>query len=236
MGPGRGFLTRALADRAGHVVAIEVDEALAERLNEVFSERPGVEVVTADAREVDIDSLVQRDTPYKVVANLPYYAASPIIRRFLEAERKPGLMVVMVQREVAREMVAQPGKMGLMSVAIQLYGRPRIVCYVPPRAFSPAPKVTSAVVRIDVYPGPAVPFDSEKLFFRLVRAGFSAPRKQLRNSLRRGLDISPQTAEAILTQAGIDPTRRAQTLSLTEWGELYEASRDAARVTNRVGA
>ena len=128
----------------------------------------------------------------------------------------------MIQREVAQEMVAPPGKMGLLSVAIQLYGRPRIVHYVLPRAFSPAPKVMSAIVRIDVYPGPVVRFDSEERFFCLVRAGFSSPRKQLRNSLSRGLDISPRSADAMLVRADIDPTRRAQTLSLSEWEGLYQ--------------
>jgi 16S rRNA (adenine1518-N6/adenine1519-N6)-dimethyltransferase len=223
VGPGRGFLTSALAERAGRVVAVEVDRDLAERLREWSGDHPNVAVVTADAREVDIDSLVVEDAPYKVVANLPYYAASPIIRRFLEARHKPRLMVVMVQREVAQEMTAPPGKMGLLSVAIQLYGKPRIVASVPPWAFRPAPKVTSAVVRIDLYDRPAVPFDSSERFFHLVKAGFSARRKQLHNSLGRGLDISSEAAGVMLARAGIDPMRRAQTLSLPEWGELYQA-------------
>ena len=226
IGPGRGALTRALVERAGRVVAVEVDEALAERLAESIGHRPNFTVVAADAREVDIDSLVESDAPYKVVANLPYYAASPIIRRFLEAEHKPTLMVVMVQREVAQEMVARPGKMRLLSVATQLYGDPRIVASVPPRAFRPAPKVSSSVVRIDVYGEPAVQFDSADRFFRLVRAGFSAPRKQLRNTLMHGLDESPDAAQEMLARAGIDSTRRPQTLSLAEWGALYEAYRD----------
>ena len=228
VGPGRGFLTRALAERAEHVVAVELDEVLAQRLTEQLSDRPNVDVIAADAREVDIDSLVATHAPYKVVANLPYYAASPIVRRFLEAEYKPGLMVVMLQREVAREMAARPGDMGLLSVAIQLYGRPRIVSYVPSRAFRPPPKVTSAIVRIDVYARPAVQFDSEKEFFKVVRAGFSSPRKQMRNSLRHGLGMSPETTDAMLMQANIDPTRRAQTLSLPEWGGLYDVFRSQA--------
>ena len=223
VGPGRGSLTKALAELAGKVTAVELDDALAQRLADRYADRPSVTVIHADARELDIDSLVEEDSAYKVVANLPYYAASPIVRRFLEAARKPELMVVMVQREVAQQMAARPGKMSILSVATQLYGRPRIVCYVPPRAFRPAPKVTSAVVRIDVYPRPALPLDSTEHFFRLVRAGFAAPRKQIRNSLRLGLAISPDAAEAMLGEAGIDLTRRAQTLTLQEWGGLYEA-------------
>ena len=222
IGPGRGFLTRALATRVGRVVAVELDQLLSERLSDFYSDRSNVTVLTADAREVKLDSLVEPDTPYKVVANLPYYAASPIVRRFLEATHNPVLMVVMLQREVAREMTSQPGKMGLLSVATQLYGRPRIVATVPPRAFRPAPKVHSSVVRIDVYPEPAVAFESAERFFRLVRAGFSSPRKQIRNCLRRGLDMPIERTEDLLARAGIDTTRRAQTLSLPEWGKLYE--------------
>ena len=225
VGPGRGFLTRRLSELAARVVAVELDDALAVLLNEKLEDRPGVTVVTGDAREVDLDRLVEAGSVYKVVANLPYYAATPIIRRFLEADHKPGLMVVMVQREVAQEMVAPPGKMRLLSVATQLYGAPRIVTYVPPKAFRPAPKVTSAVVRIDVFPEPCLPIDSEERFFGLVRAGFSAPRKQLRNSLALGLESPPMAIVEKLASSGIDPSRRAQTLSLSEWGTLYEAFR-----------
>ena len=232
VGPGRGFLTRPLVERAGRVVAVEMDEALAGRLREAFADRPNLTVVAADARDVDIGSLVDGHTSYKLVANLPYYAASPIIRRFLEADRKPELMVVMVQREVAQTMTAAPGKMGLLSVATQLYGRPRIVCHAPPSAFRPAPKVTSSVVRIDVFTEPAIALDSREQFFDLVRAGFSAPRKQLRNSLTNGLGISPQDAEAMLAKSCIDSTRRAQTLALDEWAALYETYRAGAPLSS----
>ena len=225
VGPGRGILTRALAARAKRVVAVEMDEELADRLTFEFQAIDSVTVVTGDARELDVNALVSPETSYKVVANLPYYAASPIVRRFLEASHKPSLMVFMVQREVARSMAASPGDMSLLSVAVQLYGRPRIVSYVPPRAFRPAPKVTSAIVRIDVFTKPAVAFERPEDFFDVVRAGFSAPRKQLRNSLTHGLAISSEAVEARLRQADIDPRRRAETLSLEEWGLLYRAHR-----------
>ncbi len=223
VGPGRGFLTRALAERAGSVVAVELDGALAAGLEEAAW--PGVRVVCGDAREVPIESLADDATAYKLVANLPYYAASPIVRRFLESRRKPELMVVMVQREVAQSMTAKQGKMGLLSVATQVYGRPRVVCHVPPRAFRPAPKVWSSVVRIDVFDVPAIPFDSPQGFFEVVRAGFSAPRKQIRNSLANGLGIAAGLSELVLGEAGIDPSRRAQTLTVAEWGQLYDAWR-----------
>ena len=225
IGPGRGILTRPLAERGASLTAIELDDDLAAALSDEFAAQPQVHIVHADAREVDIPSLVPQDTPYKLIANLPYYAAQPIIRRFLEAQHKPTLMVVMVQREVARNMTAAPGDMSLLSVATQLYGKPRIVSSVPPRAFRPAPKVTSAIVRIDVIPEPALPIDSIDAFFTLARAGFSAPRKQIHNCLQQGLSISRAEAEAMLSDALIDPRRRPQTLSLDDWGDLYAAWR-----------
>lgn len=225
IGPGRGILTRPLADRAASLTAVELDDDLAAALTAEFAERSHVSIVHADARQVDIASLLTDGARYKLVANLPYYAAQPIIRRFLEAERQPTMMVVMVQREVARNMTAAPGDMSLLSVATQLYGKPRIVGSVPPRAFRPAPKVTSAIVRIDVYSRLALDLDSADAFFTLVRAGFSAPRKQIHNCLQNGLTITRVDAEAVLQSANIDPKRRPQTLSLDEWGDLYAAWR-----------
>ena len=225
IGPGRGILTRPLAERASTLTAIELDDNLASTLTTEFASHPHVRIVHADAREVDLASLVSSSRPYKLIANLPYYAAQPIIRRFLEAEHKPTLMVVMVQREVARNMTAKPGDMSLLSVATQLYGKPRIVASVPPRAFRPAPKVTSAVVRIDVFPRPALSLDSIEAFFMLVRAGFSAPRKQIHNCLQQGLSIPRSDAEGMLGDAGIDSRRRPQTLSLDDWSNLYAAWR-----------
>ena len=221
VGPGRGFLTKALAERAGRVVAVELDDALIPSLREKFAECDNVDIVEGDARTIDIESLVGAATEYKVVANLPYYAATPIVRRFLEAPHKPTTLVVMVQREVGQEMAAPPGKMGILSVATQVYGNPRIVTSVPPKAFRPSPNVTSAVVRIDTYSEPAVAFDSDESFFTLVRAGFSAPRKQIHNSLKNGLGIDSDAIMALLRKAGISPARRAQTLSIDEWGDLY---------------
>ena len=225
IGPGRGILTRPLAERAASLTAVELDDELAAALTSEFASRSHVRIVHADAREVDIASLVPPQAPYKLIANLPYYAAQPIVRRFLEAEHKPTQMVVMVQREVARNMTAKPGDMSILSVATQLYGRPRIVTSVPPRAFRPAPKVTSAIVRIDVFPQPALKLDSADAFFTLVRAGFSAPRKQIHNCLQQGLSIPRSEAEAMLSATNIDPKRRPQTLSLEDWGSLYAAWR-----------
>ena len=202
IGPGRGTLTRPLAENAASLTAIELDDNLAAALTTEFASEPHVRVIHADAREVDISTIAPPQTLLtRSSQTLPYYAAQPIVRRFLEAEHKPTLMVIMLQREVARTMTAAPGDMSLLSVATQLYGKPRIVTSVPPRAFRPAPKVTSAVVRIDVFPKPALPIDSIDAFFTLVRAGFSAPRKQIHNCLQQGLSIPRIDAEALLSDA-----------------------------------
>ena len=220
VGPGLGVVTRELVPLVRKVIAVEMDRALAGALEREFEGVDDLEVVCADARELDVAELVG-GAEYKLVANLPYYAALPILRRFLEADCPPISAVVMVQREVARNMVAKPGDMSLVSVGVQLYGRPRIVRYVPPTAFYPRPKVTSAVVKIDVYPGSALELNDREAFFRVVRAGFSAPRKQLRNSLAQGLGIPAADAAGLLTGAEINPTSRAGTLGLEQWGALY---------------
>ena len=219
VGPGRGILTRELVKLARRVVAVEIDETLAARLASRTGEPPNLEVLTADARTVDLGV----EGPYKVVANLPYYAANPIIRRFLEADRQPTRLVVMVQREVAQSMTASPGRMTMLSVAVQFYGSPRMVCSVSPRAFRPAPKVHSAVVCIDVQPEARKRVDDESRFFQLVRAGFAAPRKQLRNSLAQGLGVAGAEASELLERVGIDAQRRPGTLTVDEWISLYNA-------------
>jgi 16S rRNA (adenine1518-N6/adenine1519-N6)-dimethyltransferase len=161
--------------------------------------------------------------PYVVVANLPYNVAAPVLRRFLEGEVRPRRLVVMVQLEVAEAIAAKPGRMSLLSVATQVYGDTRMVMKVAPGAFSPPPKVESAVVRIDVAPAPKVnvPLDA---FFRIVRAGFGNPRKQLRNSLSFGLHVKQDVIDVMMARAGIDATLRPQVLSLDDWAAITRAS------------
>lgn len=221
IGSGLGVLTERLAECASRVIAIEVDEAVASLLSRRFSGRPQVTILTADVLELDLGALppVIERTPYKVVANLPFYIAAPIIRRFLEAPFKPTRMVVMVQREVAENICAGPGKLSILGLSVQFYGRPSFVKRVPAWSFYPAPKVDSAIIRIDVYDRPALDVPPDR-FFRVVKAGFSAPRKQLRNALAQGLGLSPAEVIPMLDRAGIDPRRRAETLSLEEWAEL----------------
>ena len=221
VGPGPGTLTDVLAERAGRVEAIELDAVLAAALHDRAP--ANVHVHEADAREVDVASLLGGCMPYKLLGNLPYYAAMPILRRFLEGACKPQQAVVMVQREVAHQMCAPAGDKSLLSVAVQLYGSLSVVRLVRPGSFTPPPKVTSAIVHIDVFDKPAEGIDNPNAFFTVVRAGFSAPRKQLRNSLANGLRVTGDTAEALLATAGIDPKRRAETLTLAEWASLYRA-------------
>lgn len=238
VGPGLGVLTRHLATRAGRVVAVELDDRLIPLLQERFADQPHVTFVHADILQVDPAALLGETTaedprgpapprPYKVVANLPYYITSAVLRHLLEADQPPELAVVMVQREVAQRIVAGPGEMSLLAVGVQFYAVPHIVHRVPAGAFHPRPKVESAVLRLDVRPRPAVPDVDRDRFFDLVRAGFGQKRKQLRNSLSRGLGQPKEQIEVHLEAAGIDPRRRAETLSLEEWGRLAREMTEA---------
>jgi 16S rRNA (adenine1518-N6/adenine1519-N6)-dimethyltransferase len=224
VGPGLGILTRELARQAGRVMAIEADSEMVSALSEVVARYPNLTVIHGDILHVDPASLLQSSggvpTSYKVVANIPYYITSAVLRHFLEASRQPTLMVVMVQKEVGKTIVAQPGDMSLLAVSIQFYGKPSIAARVPARSFYPPPKVDSVILRVDVHDKPPVDVPSARAFFETVRAGFSAPRKQLRNSLAQGLAVGTQKAADLLQRAEIDPKRRAETLSIEEWGRL----------------
>jgi 16S rRNA (adenine1518-N6/adenine1519-N6)-dimethyltransferase len=229
VGPGLGLMTAELAKRAGWVIAIELDNRLAAILKETLATE-NVVVLNEDVLGTDPAKLLKGGAPhfppqlgsYKVVANLPYYITSPVLRHFLEAAVKPKIMVVMVQKEVAQVIVAEAGQRSLLSIAIQFYGRPSIVTVVPAASFFPQPQVDSAVVKIDVYPEPPVDVTDIDGFFKLVRAGFSAARKQVINSLTKGLGLPKEEVQALLTKASIDPQRRAETFSIEEWASLWQ--------------
>ncbi len=226
VGAGLGTLTQALAERARRVVAVEVDPQLVSILRSRLQSQPSIEIVQGDILALDIAGLMQGEgthqaPPYKVVANIPYYITSAVLRHLLEASARPQLIVLMVQKEVAQRIVGKPGQMSLLAVSVQFYALPRLVARVPARAFYPQPKVDSAIVRID--PREQLPLGPGDIdpFFSLVRAGFAQRRKQLRNALAHGLALSaPLVAEA-MNQAGIEQRRRAQTLSVAEWVTLY---------------
>jgi 16S rRNA (adenine1518-N6/adenine1519-N6)-dimethyltransferase len=242
IGPGVGTLTRRLAAQAGQVVAVELDDRLIELLRADFAAQPHVHIVHNDILEIDPPSLItstlgieaksgakapaiESRAIYKVVANLPYYITSLALRHLLEASPPPTLAVVMVQREVAERICAKPGDLSLLAVSVQFYAIPRIVMRVPAGAFYPAPKVDSAVLRLDVRPQPAVTTVSPQEFFRVVRAGFGQKRKQLANSLSAGLELPKAAVQEALTAAAIDPKRRAETMTLDECGMLCQALR-----------
>jgi 16S rRNA (adenine1518-N6/adenine1519-N6)-dimethyltransferase len=219
VGPGLGILTRELAQRAGRVIAIELDDKLAALLKRTLASFNNVTIINDDVLKIEPEELV-KGQDYKVVANLPYYITSPVLRHFLEARAKPQTMIVMVQKEVAEAIAAKPGQMSLLSVSVQFYGKPRIISSVPAKSFYPAPEVDSAILRLDLYPQPAVAVD-EGSFFNLVRAGFAAPRKQIANSLAQGLGRAKAEVLPLLEEAGIAWQRRAETLSLEEWAKLW---------------
>ncbi len=228
VGAGLGVLTHLLAQAAGQVIGVELDRDLAAALSRTLSHEPRVTIVQGDILQFSPAQLLARPglashTPYLVVGNLPYAITSAILRHFLEAEHRPRRLVVTVQREVAERIAARPGQMSLLSVSVQFYGRPQILLRLKPGAFYPPPEVSSAVVRIDCYTEPLLAVEAPHRFFRLVRAGFAQRRKQLHNSLAAELALPDDQARAALQRAGIDPRRRAQTLSLEEWAALYHA-------------
>jgi len=228
IGPGLGVLTEELARCAGRVIAVELDDRLAAALQERLVSLSNVSVINRDILEVDPAGLLDFDhdttaSGYKVVANLPYYITSPVLRHFLEAPQRPETMVVMVQREVAETIAATPGAMSLLSVSVQFYGGPVIVGIVPAASFYPPPAVDSAILKIAVAENPSLSATDTSGFFGLVRAGFSASRKQLANSLANGLGQSRAEVLPLLEAAGIAPQRRAETLSVDEWIRLWQA-------------
>lgn len=230
IGPGRGALTRLLVGRASRVVAVEIDPDLAAELPGRIGDNSSLDVVCQDALEFDVSAHFYH--PYKLVANLPYYVATPIVRRFLTIHPRPSSIVVMVQREVADNMAASPGRMGLLSVMVQLHTSVKMLFSVSPGAFRPRPNVASAVVRLVPLEEPAVAVDDPSSFIEFVAAGFRAPRKQLRNSLKIGLQAPSDAVANLLDGVHIDGSRRPSTLNLAEWGDLYTvwSSRDSIGV------
>ncbi|WKZ38968.1 MAG: 16S rRNA (adenine(1518)-N(6)/adenine(1519)-N(6))-dimethyltransferase RsmA [Anaerolineales bacterium] len=222
IGPGLGSLTRHLAVSARNVTAVELDPDLLSPLQAVLAPYPNVRVVHGDILKLSISELVDQPD-YIVAANIPYNITSAIIRHFLESDPKPRRVVLTIQKEVAERICAQPGDLSLLALSVQVYGQPRIAAKIPAGAFHPAPKVDSAILRIDIHDEPRIPTGMLDTFFKLIKAGFSQKRKTLRNSLSSGLHISTAEAESLLASAGIDPMRRAETLSMDEWGAVCTA-------------
>ncbi len=219
IGPGLGSLTRYLCRAAGRVVAVELDARIIPALAEVLKAFSNVEIVQGDILDVEVGKYFPRPG-YLVVANIPYYITSALLRKLLEAPNPPNRLVLTVQKEVAQRICAQAGDLSLLALSVQLYGEPRIAASIPAGAFYPAPKVDSAVVRVDLFDRPRLPKTEQDLFFRLAKAGFGQKRKTLANTLSAGMGWKKAEAEAILLAAQIEPRRRAETVGLEEWFKL----------------
>ncbi len=236
VGAGSGLLTALLARRASRLIAVEVDPDPAAALRDRFHGRDNVSVLESDVLALAPEDMLLRGggtLPYIVVGNLPYSIGSAIVRHFLAGRTQPRWLLVTLQSEVARNMAAGPGRMSFLSVETRYYAEPQILFDIPPEAFRPPPKVMSTLLRLDTLAGTAVEVVDRAAFFRLVQAGFAAPRKHLRNALAIGLKCRPIEAEAMLVEAGLDSIRRAQTLTLDEWAALYRAYRRATAAVTR---
>lgn len=222
VGAGTGVLTRELAQHAKRVVAVELERNMLTLLAETTRQYTNVELVARDLLFFD-PTEVFGPAPYKLVANLPYYITAPTFRHFLESANPPQLLVVMVQWEVAQRIIAEPGDLSLLGISIQFYGKPEIVTRVPAKSFYPAPKVDSAILRVNVYDHVPLTHAERDRFFRVVKAGFSEKRKQIHNSLTHGLHYKNEQIRLWLQKAQIEASRRAETLSIEEWMNLWKA-------------
>lgn len=222
IGPGLGTLTSELLNRAGKVVAVEFDTDLARKLPGQF---PGknLEVISGDILSFDLSVL---PAGYKVVANIPYYITSKIVRLLMTAENKPSIAVLLTQKEVAERLAAEPGAMSILAISAQVFSEVSLGSVVPAELFTPPPQVDSQVVILKTLPEPLVSSEQEKAFYQMVKAGFSAKRKKLRSSLAGGLQLSKTDAEQLLEKAGINPDDRAESLSIAQWKRLVEVFRD----------
>ncbi|MEX2160510.1 MAG: 16S rRNA (adenine(1518)-N(6)/adenine(1519)-N(6))-dimethyltransferase RsmA [Anaerolineales bacterium] len=219
IGAGLGSLTLHLAAVAARVVAVELDRGLLPVLGQATAGLQNVELVQGDILRLDLSDHF-KTAGFLVVANIPYYLTSNLIRHLLEGQPRPGRLALTIQREVAERACAQPPDMSLLSLGVQLYGQPRIAHHIPAGAFYPAPKVDSALLLIDLYPQPRLPEEKVEAFFALAKAAFAQKRKTLANSLASLPGLTKPEAEVRLQEAGIDPRRRPQTLTLEEWGRL----------------
>jgi len=214
VGPGLGTLTQGLAKLAKKVVAIEKDKTMCEILKETIKDYKNVEIINADILHYKLQA-----TSYKLVANIPYYLTSPLIRKFLEGKNPPQKMILMLQKEVAQRICAKPPKMSLLAVSVQFYADAKIISYVSKNCFWPSPKIASAIIRISQI-RTSLPQIDTNLFFKIVKAGFSQPRKQLAGNLSKMLKTEKTQIEKWLLNNNINPRQRAETLSIEDWKNL----------------
>ena len=244
IGPGLGVLTKELSKKCGQVIAIEKDKKLAEVLKKEFTQngsaglKPqwsqhiipppdkgglgGVEIINDDILKINLEELIERyssDKKYKLISNIPYCITSPAIKLFLENKIQPEIIILLVQKEVAERICADAGKLSILALSVQIYGKPEIIEYVDKSSFYPEPKVDSAILKISGIKK-EFPDNYYQEIFRIIKIGFSSKRKKLINNLSTGLQISKSEAEKILRQAKINPNARAQELELEDWKKL----------------
>jgi 16S rRNA (adenine1518-N6/adenine1519-N6)-dimethyltransferase len=223
IGPGHGTLTEKLASTGADITALEFDQDLIGLLKVKFSNTSQVKILEGDIRTFNFSSL---PAGYKIVANIPYYLTSHLIRSISETSNPPSLAVLLIQKEVAERLCAIPGQMSILGLTAQYYFDCKPSILVPAKFFTPPPKVDSQVVQLFRKKELKFPKHDEQEFFRLIKAGFSEKRKTLRNSLSGGLGISKDSAVEMLKNAGLDPGSRAQALSMDNWYKLYVESKE----------
>lgn len=225
IGPGLGTLTMELARQAKRIIAVEKDGRICEILNGLLENQgiDNVKIINADILKVESWKL-EIGNSFKIVANLPYYIVSPVIRKFLEAKRPPKEMILMVQKEVAQRICAKPPKMNLLAVAVQFYAGAKIIRYVKKSSFWPQPKVDSAILKISAFNQRRNKAFNQR-FFQIVKAGFSHPRKQIINNLAAGLKIDKEKIKNLLLRCGVHPARRAESLDISEWVNVVKLSK-----------
>ncbi len=216
VGPGLGTLTKELAINSKRVIAIEKDRTMVEILKETLKEYDNIKILQGDILKFNDYSLLTKN--YKLVANIPYYLTSPLIRKFLESEHKPKEIILMIQKEVAQRICSTPPNMSLLAISVQFYAHAKIISYVSKNCFWPAPKIDSAIIKI--VPNKEALFIESELFFKVVKAGFSHPRKQLSNNLSKSLKIDKSKINEWLLNNKIKFEQRAETLSISDWQSL----------------
>jgi len=219
IGPGLGILTQELARRVKKVIAIEKDQKMVEALKDALEGFKNVKIIQGDILKISISSYELQAKNYKLVANLPYYITSPVIRKFLENDKPPKEIVLMVQKEVAQRICAVPPNMSLLAVSVQFYAKAKIISYVSKESFWPRPKVGSAIIKISQI-RINLPRINTNLFFKIVKTGFSQPRKQILNNLSKGLKLDKDLVRYWLSKNNIQPEQRAETLNINDWINL----------------
>jgi len=221
-GSGTGFLTEKLSQRAKTVIAIEKDEKMVEISKENLKNLKNIKFIKGDILK-ESDKEISGVSSYKLCGNIPYYITSALIRKFLECEKKPESMVLIIQKELAQRITASPPKMSMLAVSVQFYSKPKTITYVSKKNFWPSPKVDSAILRITPLINAGKKPINADLFFKIVKAGFSHPRKKILNNLSKVLKLNKEETKLQLIKNSIDPGRRAETLNIEEWKRLTKS-------------